>query len=1063
MSSRVFAVPESAKSEIVTPEANADLQGDSSIDDAAGDDRDGAESAHPPSLADQLLADVARECREQAPPEGTYRLQFNADFGFRAANRIVDYLRRLGISHLYASPYLQAQSGSLHGYDTVDHRRLNREIGDEADFAGLITSLRSHGMGHILDVVPNHMGVGSDENPWWQHVLENGPSSQYAQFFDIDWQPLKSDLNNKVLLPVLGDQFGNVLEAGQLTLKLDDDGFAVEYYKRRFPIAMQTVAGLLRQDIEQLEQQLGAEHPALAEYQSILTAISHLPSLAETDAERILEGQREKEVIKRRIARLRADEQAVADFLERAIQRINGQPGQPQSFDQLDQLLAEQAYRLSYWRVASDEINYRRFFDVNELAAVCMERPEVFEQTHEFVLKLLNDQQLDGLRIDHADGLYDPTAYLWQLQERRFLQQCRRVYDQKMSTESDGTISASTDWDTLQPFLRNRFRQQWDPSNPQAPPKPLYLVVEKILEGPERLPADWPVHGTTGYEFMNRVNGLLVATGNEKVITKLYARFINDSTPFTELVYHSKRLIMKVAMSSELHALGHRLDRISEQDRRSRDYTLAGLIAALREIVACFPVYRTYTTAGNVLERDRRYIEQAVAQAKRRNPATNQAVFDFIRSILLLDANENLSGPQRDERLQFIGRFQQFTGPMMAKSVEDTAFYVYNRLSSLNEVGGDPQHFGETVESFHRFNSERHSQCPLGLLATSTHDGKRSEDVRARISVLSELPAEWKEHLLNWARWNKRKAVKVEGRLAPSRNEEYLLYQTLLGSWPLQPPQGEQLTAYITRIQQYMNKALREAKTHTSWIAPDENYERAVSEFVAAILPDDPNNPFVADLSRFAQRISKQGMWNSLSQTLIKLTSPGVPDIYQGTEIWDFSLVDPDNRRAVDFKTRDRLLHELDQRLGQSFDPSRRDSLADELLSQPEDGRIKLYLTSQVLRLRQRWPKLFSLGDYLPLSVSGAAKDSVCAFARRDAGNLTIIIAPVCTALLSGPDAPPPCGAKIWGDTRILVPPTLTSGTLTNLFTGQSINVAGELRLADVLSNWPVALLVHTM
>jgi (1->4)-alpha-D-glucan 1-alpha-D-glucosylmutase len=951
----------------------------------------------------------------------------------------------------------------MHGYDIVDYTELNPELGGPAGFAEYAAALKKLGLGQILDVVPNHMGVGTDENPWWQDVLENGPSSPFATCFDIEWHPLKPDLSMKVLLPVLGDQFGKVLEDGQLVLQFEDGTFRLQHYGRKFPLAPRSYGQILGHRLSELEGRLSADNPSYLEYQSILTAISHLPPRDETNPEKLLERNREKEVIKRRLARLCEEEPQVRAFIAENQTLFNGRRGDPQSFDLLDTLLLSQVYRLSYWRVAADEINYRRFFDVNELAAVCMERSEVFDRAHSLVLQLLDEGQINGLRIDHADGLFDPTRYLWQLQECRFMQRCRAIFAEIVAERRSDRDAAESmpQWDQIEPSLRDFFTALRKERGVDPLARTLFVVVEKILEGQERLPEDWPIHGTTGYEFVNQLNQLFVDRDKSKEFDSLYSKFIGQKTTFSTLVSDSKKLIMSVSMSSELNSLGHQLDRISERRRASRDFTLNGLTHGLREVVSCFPVYRTYTTEAGVLDRDRRYVEQSVARAKRQNPATHHAVFDFIREVLLLADGESLTEEERRERLQFIGRFQQFTGPMMAKALEDTAFYIYNRLVSLNEVGGDPEHFGDTVAAFHKHNHERQAARPFALLASSTHDTKRSEDIRARINLLSEIPHEWRERLVRWTRWNKRKKTKVDGDLAPSRNDEYLLYQTLVGSWPFEPPHGEALTHYIQRIQQYMTKAASEAKVHTSWIAPHEPYERALQDFVAALLCDEPASAFRVDFEPFVARIARIGMWNSLSQTVLKLTSPGVPDIYQGTELWDFSLVDPDNRRPVDYELRQRLLQELD-RAG-----ARRDAdaaLATETLEHASDGRIKLLVTARLLRWRRDAPELFTKGEYVPLEVVGQHSARVCAFVRRWHDQTAVVVAPRLIMGLLGSSESPPVGTDLWQDTSIRLAGDFPRTSLEDVFTGQphSWTPSGELSVGAMLRQFPVSVLKST-
>lgn len=1020
----------------------------------------------------EILQRLESRLRRTPLPASTYRLQFHGQFPFSAAADAVSYLHDLGITHVYASPYLQACTGSTHGYDIVDHSRLNGELGSAADFDRFVAELRMRGMGHLLDVVPNHMGVGGDENPWWQDVLENGPSSHYAKFFDIDWQPLKTDLRNKVLLPVLGEQYGQVLENQQLQLYYETGAFHVRYWQRRFPIAPRSSIQVLSYRLEELERRLGTEHPQLLEYRSIVTGLSHLPPRDETTPEKLRERHRENEIAKRRLHRLVEESPPIRQFIEENITVFNGEPGNPRSFDLLDGLLQDQAYRLSYWRVASDEINYRRFFDQNQLAALCMEDPAVFDETHDRIFHLLNEGQLDGLRIDHADGLYAPADYLCQLQKRRYLQLCRREYDAWCETTSAAEGAVPT-WDQVKQAGEKWF-DEFRGRAPSPPRWPMYVVVEKILGQNEPLPSDWPVHGATGYEFLAQVNNLLVRSDSTRSLNGVYARFIGKRIDFEELVYQSKRLIMKVAMAGELNMLGHQLDRISEKDRRSCDFTLNGLTHAIREIVASFPVYRTYTTAAGVMERDCQYIEQAVERAKQRNPAVNASVFDFVRDVLLLRLPGMDSGPEtipeaavegnavarrisRAEVLRFIGRFQQYTGPMMAKAVEDTAFYIFNRLISLNEVGGDPRRVGITVEDFHEFNRRRQATHPWALSATATHDTKRGEDTRARINVLSEIPQRWKDHLQRWSRWNKRKKTLIDGQLAPSRNDEYLLYQTILGTWPWASPRGEELRAYVERVQQYMIKAMREAKLHTSWMAPHAGYEQATSEFLEAILGDEPQTAFRMDFEPFAQDVARVGVWNSLSQTLLKLTSPGVPDTYQGTELWDLSLVDPDNRRPVDYAIRRQWLTDIQHR---SADTQQRAALIDELIADTSDGRIKLFLVMHALHLRRQFPELFTEGDYHPLEVSGDGQSHGCAFVRRHGDEHALIVVPRWTVSLPIPVGSPPTGSEAWGDTHLILPPGIAADEWRDVFTGgRHVPAGGTLRFADLLQRFPVALL----
>lgn len=1047
-----------------------------SVPDLAAAPGIAGEAAVVSHTVDGLIRAIQRSFPSQRRPRATYRVQFNREFTFRQATELVPYWSSLGVSDLYASPYLKSVRGSTHGYDIVDHSTLNPDLGTGADFDSFVSVLHAHEMGHILDFVPNHMGVGTDENAWWQDVLENGPGSPYASFFDIDWDPLKSDLQCKVLLPVLGEQYGHVLESGQLSLEFQDGAFSLRYFNRRFPVAPKSFAMVLRHRMDELAAKMPPGDPHFLEYQSIQTALTHLPPRTETDPVKLDERSREKEVVKRRLQRLCEECSPLGGWIQENVEIFNGRVGDPKSFDLLDGLLDEQAFRLSFWRVAADEINYRRFFDVNELAAVCMERPAVFESAHAFVFQLLEQGQLEGLRIDHADGLYDPTAYLWQLQERRFVQLGRVAFERRFGAV-DGdlnrvkgqspvrTLSPNDDkpseqvlsWPEVEAALKKRFAllREEDAHSPVV--CPLYLVVEKILKRNERLPENWPVHGTTGYEFLNDVNGLFIAGANAKAFDAVYTKFIGAKSNFAELVYEAKRLILRASMSSELHVLGHHLDRISERNRWTRDFTLHGLIQALREVIACFPVYRTYTVGGGVLERDRRYVEQAVARAKRRNPEISGAVFDFIRDVLLLQGSETHSEEERSQWQSFVGRFQQLTGPMMAKAVEDTAYYRFNRLVSLNEVGGDPERFGIGVAEFHQHNLERQAQRPYGMLATSTHDTKRSEDVRSRINVLSELPIEWKRQVSLWARWNRRKKVKLEGELAPARNDEYLLYQTLVGTWPFEPPHGEALVAYVARIQQYMTKAVREAKRFSSWIAPNEAYERALLKFIEMILCDDPMSPFRTDFQPFTRQVAECGIWNSLGQTLLKHTSPGVPDIYQGTEFWDFTLVDPDNRRNVDYGLRQRALGDLQASLR---DSPERSLVSAELLATAIDGRIKLFVHWAALEFRRRCPALFTTGDYQPVQAAGPRAEHLCAFLRRMETDAALIVVPRLISHLSEKLGTAPIGAEVWSDTELLLPSEFAGRHWRNVFTHEEIvpRADSSLAVSDVFRVFPVGL-----
>ncbi|HYQ91893.1 MAG TPA: malto-oligosyltrehalose synthase, partial [Candidatus Competibacteraceae bacterium] len=813
----------------------------------------------------------------------------------------------------------------------------------------------------ILDIVPNHMGVMGSDNAWWLDVLENGPAAVSAPFFDIDWQPFKEELRNKVLLPTLGDHYGIVLSKGELKVMFDAQAgaFSVQYYDHRFPIDPREYPVLLSDRIDQLATRLGTDNPLFLEYQSLLTGFGHLPARTALTPEAIAERARDKEIHKRHLVDLCARSPDIALFITENVQRFNGKPGDADSFDALHALLEAQAYRLSFWRVAADDINYRRFFDINDLAGLRMENETVFQQTHRLIFKLLAEGRLNGLRIDHPDGLYNPKQYFQRLQEA-------------LVSAKNGTA------------VKNGA-----PSETDA--KPIYVVVEKILESYERLPEDWPVHGTTGYDFANLVNALLIDGEAEERLTQTYANFIETEIDFAELLYWCKRLIMNTALASELNVLATQLSRIAEADRNTRDFTLHGLHGALKEVVAWFPVYRTYVTPAGVSEEDKRYVNWAISVAKKRSQATDIGIFDFLYNVLLTLETEGKPAAFREQVIAFAMKFQQYTGPLMAKGLEDTVFYRYNRLVSLNEVGGDPTRFSVSVNGFHHANQERARLWPHSLLATSTHDSKRSEDVRARLNVLSEVPEAWEKRLQRWSRLNQNERRSVDNKPAPSRNDEYLLYQTLLGAWPLEELDEAGLEAFRQRIENYMLKAVKEAKVHSSWVNPNPEYEGAIVAFIQALLKPGKNR-FLEDFLPDQRRIARLGLFNSLSQTLIKLTAPGVPDIYQGTELWDFSLVDPDNRRPVDYERRRALLMEL-----QTLVETAGDDLAGRvrgLLDRLEDGRSKLYVNWRTLRLRREQSELFGHGDYVPLAVAGAKSRHVCAFARVYENTRVVVVAP---------------------------------------------------------------------
>jgi (1->4)-alpha-D-glucan 1-alpha-D-glucosylmutase len=947
-------------------------------------------------------------------PRATYRVQLSAGFTFKDLTAIVPYLAALGVSHVYCSPYFRARAGSAHGYDVVDHNSFNPEIGSREDFDQLVAALRAHDMGHILDIVPNHVGVMGSDNAWWMDVLENGEASIYADFFDIDWNPVNAALADKVLVPVLAEPYGVVLERGDLRLEFERElgSFAIHYHDHRLPLDPRTYPRVI-------DAVLAIERNAKLE--ELRRLFGGLPDRRGSSPEQIAERNRDKEAHKRALAELAAADSRVSAALDQALAGLAGSAGDPASFDPLHELLEAQAFRLAYWRVASDDINYRRFFDVNDLAALRVENEAVFEATHRLVLELIGSGALDGLRIDHADGLYDPRGYF------------RRLNAGIAQATAAGGGS-----------------------------RPVYLVAEKITASFERLPADWPLHGETGYRFANVVNRLLVDTASKGRMDRTYRSFIGEPRHWPDVAYECAHRVLLKSLTSELNTASNLLARIAHGDRGTRDFTRASLWLALAEVIACFPVYRTYVT-NSVSESDRRYIDWAIAAARRRGSAIEQPVFDFLRSALLLELPaQNERARQRIRR--FAMKFQQITAPTTAKGIEDTALYRFNRLVSLNEVGSEPDLYGSSISAFHTDAQYRARHWPHEMLTTSTHDTKRSEDVRARISVLSEMPAVWRQAVNRWRRMNRTRRREVGGMPAPSPDDEYLLYQTLIGTWPLAEPDDAELDAYRQRIEAYMLKAAREAKARTSWANANTEYEEALSQFVGAALERREANLFLADFCAFNGRIVRLGLLNGLSQALLKLTAPGVPDIYQGNETWRFSLVDPDNRGAVDYSLPRRLL------AGLADEPAQGARLARALADDVSDPRCKLFLHVRTLELRRHDPELFERGEYLPLKVSGARAQHLCAFARRLEGRLAVVLAPRLYLKLMGAGNAAddgrqrlPLGEEVWADTVVQLPAS-PDAPLRGFLDGAELPVTAReeqptIRVAAALQSFPVALL----
>jgi (1->4)-alpha-D-glucan 1-alpha-D-glucosylmutase len=924
-------------------------------------------------------------------PRATYRLQFNRDFTFADAERLVPYLAELGISHFYASPWLKARAGSLHGYDIIDHNAFNPEVGSPEEFDRLSDALARHGLGHILDFVPNHMGIAQADNAWWLDVLEWGRASPYADYFDIDWTPTDPRLRNKVLLPFLGDHYGHVLEAGDLQPCFDEDSgtFSVWYYEHRFPIAPRDYAVLIRAGEE--------AHRAPIELMTLAEQFAGLYVRPTASARRVAGVKRRADELKMRLKTLAAGEPRVRAVLTAGVAALAGRAGEPNTFKPLHRLLERQAYRLAYWRVAADEINYRRFFDINELAGIRIENRELFDVAHRLVARLLRERKLAGLRIDHIDGLFDPREY------------CRRL---KALVE-----------------------------------RPFYVSVEKILAHHEHL-RGWPIAGTTGYDFMNEVNDFLVDPAAEDAMTRTYGRFIGREIDFNDLVYRARIRVVDTKLASELHVLARDLNRLAERHWSTRDYTLESLTAALRQVVACFPVYRTYVDARGASADDRRDIGWAVARARCRWEAADESLFDFIEAALTTDlAEKRGNGGARRRIVRFAMRFQQYSSPVMAKGFEDTALYRYNRLTGLNEVGGDPGRFGMSPAAFHHANSQRAAHWPNAQLTTATHDSKRGEDARARLAVLASMPEAWDEHVQSWARYNQRKKTTIDDHAAPDRNDEYLLYQTLVSAWPpvlLDAEWNREAGGdFVERVKRYMNKAIREAKRHSSWTNANDAYEQATADFVARVLDPDASPLFMADFKPFVRKVAEIGVDMSLVQLALKLTCPGIPDVYQGGELWDLNLVDPDNRRAVDFSLRAQYLDRVKR--AARLQGAERVAAVGALRENWRDGQIKLFVLRELLMLRRRYAALFDKGGYEVLEVTGPRAERVLAFAREYRGQRLIIA-------VHRPGAQP----VGWRDTRLAaVEPARWREVISGIRVDSSLPIDAA-RLFDTL---PVAVL----
>jgi (1->4)-alpha-D-glucan 1-alpha-D-glucosylmutase len=987
--------------------------------------------------------------RPRYVPFSTYRLQVHGGFPLTAARDLTPYLARLGVGAVYTSPYFAATPGSTHGYDVANHNEINEELGGATAHSEFVAALKTAGLEHIVDFVPNHMGIGTRTNAWWTGLLENGPSSPSAKFFDVDWTPVKAELHAKLLMPILGDQYGKVLERGELQLAFRDGALVLRYFDNELPVNPRQAPRVYRAATASLEETLGHGNRHLHEFLSIISSLENMPPYTASDPPRVEERQREKEVARGRLIRLVREVPVIGERIEQEVRRFNGEPGRPESFDDLHDLLESQPYRLSYWRTASHEINYRRFFDINTLAGLRVEDPEVFAETHRLISQLIAEDKVLGLRIDHPDGLFDPARYFSMLQDL-----AARAWGLERHGDRDG-----------------------------RPDRPLLVLAEKILSAREALPRRWAVHGTTGYDFLNDLNGIYIDLRQARKVRRAYAKLTGRLEAFEDVLYWSKRLIIETAMASELTVLAHMLDRIAESSRKSRDFTRDSLRDAIVEFVACFPVYRTYVDEGGWTPEDRGVVERAIVQARRRNPAMEGSLFDFFREVMLprdVDS-EPLPGDRRGgyppptqedarERLRFAMKLQQYTGPVQAKGLEDTAFYRYNVLLSLNEVGGDPTQFGRSVADFHEQNARRRRDWPYEMLATATHDTKLGEDVRARINSISELPAEWPREVSRWMRANRPLRRLVDGEPAPDRNDEYRFYQALVGSWPLDvpPDAAEAPRELIERLQGYMLKAAREAKVHTSWLTQNVAYENALSQFIERVLSGGTGARFLPMMRPIQRWIAAAGMVNSLSQVAMKLGSPGIPDFYQGTELWDLSLVDPDNRRPVDFVRRAQLLDEVDAILALPH-LERAERLA-AMMQDWRDGRIKLLTTAVGLRLRRSDPDLFLHGSYVPLQTEVTVPAQAVAFARVHESRAAIFVGPRLAARIVQPglgadgNAAAPLGGEKWKTSRVLLPPELAGRAFHHAITGAQIKPTATMELAwiflgQVFEHVPIGIL----
>lgn len=953
-------------------------------------------------------------------PSATYRVQFNLNFRFADAEALVPYFHDLGISDLYASPRFKARRGSSHGYDVADPMLINSELGTEEEFDRLAARLRQYGMGLLLDIVPNHMAASS-ENPWWMDVLENGSQSRYAPFFDIDWEPQGIKVatleNNRVILPILARPYADILWSRGIRLRFDDRGFFFQYEDHRLPLRPETYRDALELCPEDLKNRNESTAASLGDLRALSEALSNPENSGGIHSE---DRQKSSAELKTRLWCLHQNDETIRCAVDEVLRLFNGVQDQPSSFDPLDSLLSRQAYRLAHWRLAPYEANYRRFFDINDLVGLRIEDPVVFSARHSSIMRLIQESKVSGLRVDHIDGLLDPLEYLERLK---------------------AIPIPCADEDKNHDGLH------------------IYTIVEKILCADETLPREWPVMGTTGYDFLNALNALFVDPQGYRNLEESYRRFAGIKESFADTWYQRKKQVIDELFATDLKRLGHRLGRVAALDVRGRDIPVHELINGLKEITACLPVYRTYCRNKIPSEQDRVFLKAALSDACRRaSPSSvGGATFDFLRSLFL--AELLLDGEEKQKAWQtFMTGWQQFTGAVMAKGLEDTALFAHHGLISINEVGNNPFHeqirFG--IHALHEFNRVTLHNHPHTMNATSTHDTKWSEDVRARLNVLSEMPHEWSKALRRWSRMNKRKKTLVDGHLVPTPNEEVIFYQAMLGIWPLELCANVDRKALQSRLEEFVVKAAKEAKTETSWLSPNEKHESALRQFVSSLLSAGAGDPFLSDFQLLHGDLAFLGACNSFSQLLLKMTVPGVPDFYQGSELWSLCLTDPDNRQLVDFRSRITALENLNS---QGACPSV-DGIA-ELLNNWPDGRLKLYLTACVLNFRRSHPALFSEGCYTPLSTHGSYRRSVFAFVRHFEDEWLIVAAPRLLRNIAKARTFPL--GKIWDTTAIEIPaamPELWTDILTNEQIDLSQRVEGvTVPVSEFFRHLPLAVL----